>query len=308
MRARLLTVAVTGSDATDGVDVSSAASVSESPTSEGASPAAARPRALIVTVYGLYAREVGGWIGVGSLIRLMAQLGVEEPAVRSSISRLKRRGILEAERVDGAAGYALSSRARQILDDGDRRIFERRRATADDGWVLAVFSVPESERRQRHLLRSRLSWLGFGTVGNGVWIAPGHIESETRDALERAGLSSYVDLFRASYRGFAELRDQVARWWDLESLDARYRDFDKAHAPVLASWRARRGRDDEGEAFADYVRALTAWRRLPFLDPGLAPELLPRDWMGTRAADTFFALQRRLDAPAHRFVDGVRTR
>ena len=165
------------------------------------SAATARPRALIVSVYGLYAREVGGWISVSSLIRLMSRLGVEEAAVRSSISRLKRRGILEAERVDGSAGYALSSEARQILDDGDRRIFERRRATLAEGWILAVFSVPESERRQRHLLRSRLSWLGFGTVGNGVWIAPGHLEEETRFALERHGLASYVDLFHASYRG-----------------------------------------------------------------------------------------------------------
>jgi phenylacetic acid degradation operon negative regulatory protein len=270
------------------------------------SAATARPRALIVSVYGLYAREVGGWISVSSLIRLMSRLGVEEAAVRSSISRLKRRGILEAERVDGSAGYALSSEARQILDDGDRRIFERRRATLAEGWVLAVFSVPESERRQRHLLRSRLSWLGFGTVGNGVWIAPGHLEEETRLALERHGLASYVDLFHAAYRGFADLPAEVRSWWDLDGLDALYRQFDEAHGPVLTSWRQRRRKDDEGEAFADYVRALTAWRRLPYLDPGLAPDLLPRDWMGARAADTFFALRRRLEAPAHRFVEHVR--
>jgi len=55
---------------------------------------AAPPRSLIVTVYGLYAREVGGWIGVGTLIRLLSELGVDAQAVRSSISRLKRREIL----------------------------------------------------------------------------------------------------------------------------------------------------------------------------------------------------------------------
>src|SRR5689334_6651308 len=55
----------------------------------------AQPRALIVTVYGLYAREAGGWLSVASLIRLMAELGSDEPAVRSSISRLKQRGVLE---------------------------------------------------------------------------------------------------------------------------------------------------------------------------------------------------------------------
>src|SRR5690349_1707124 len=67
-----------------------------------------QPRALIVTVYGLYAREDGGWLSIATLIRLLAELGVDEPAVRSSISRLKRRGLLVPQRQDGAAGYGLS--------------------------------------------------------------------------------------------------------------------------------------------------------------------------------------------------------
>lgn len=265
-----------------------------------------RPRALIVTIYGLYAREVGGWLSVSALIRLMAGLGVDEPAVRSSISRLKRRGVLEAERIDGTAGYTLSASARQILDDGDRRIFARPRAGLDDEWIIAVFSVPESERSKRHTLRSRLTWLGFGTVASGVWIAPGHLEAEARDTIERHGLTDYVDLFRARHVGVTPTSEKVAAWWDLDELDRLYAEFDERFAPTLAAWRSRRRRDDEGEAFADYVRVLTAWRRLPYLDPGLAPELLPRDWAGSTAADLFFGLKRRIEAPAHRFVEQVR--
>jgi phenylacetic acid degradation operon negative regulatory protein len=265
---------------------------------EGAPVGSSRPRALIVTVYGLYAREAGGWISVSALITLMRELGVEEPAVRSSISRLKRRGILVAERQDGQAGYALSARAREILEEGDRRIFERPRASVEDGWVLAVFSVPESERRQRHMLRSRLAWLGFGTVSAGVWIAPRHLEDETRDVLERYELSAYVDLFSGSYLGFAALADEVASWWDLDSLQELYAAFHESYTPVLRRWK-RRSTVDGAEAFADYVRALTAWRHLPFLDPGLPPELLPRRWKGAAAADLFAELRRRLEAAAH---------
>lgn len=258
-----------------------------------------------MTVYGLYAREHGGWLGVASLIRLLAEAGVDEPSVRSSISRLKRRGILVAERIDGVAGYALSAQARAILDEGDRRIFERRRATPDEGWVLAVFSVPETERDKRHQLRSRLSWLGFGTVSAGVWIAPAHLFGEARDALDRDGLAAYVDLFTAQYRAFADVRGQVPRWWDLDRLQALYQDFLADHGRLLTRYRRQR-RIDDRQAFADYVRALTAWRRLPYSDPGLAPELLPRGWQGVRAAETFFELRRLLDEPAHRFVESVR--
>ncbi|QWF85942.1 PaaX family transcriptional regulator [Amycolatopsis sp. CA-230715] len=263
-----------------------------------------QPRALIVTLYGLYAREVGGALSVSVLIRLMATVGVDESAVRSSISRLKRRGVLVARKVSGAAGYALSERGRAILVEGDRRIFDRHRADAGDGWLVAVFSVPESEREKRHRLRSRLSWLGFGTVASGVWIAPVHIEPAARDALAADGLADYVDLFRAEYVAFRPAPERVARWWDLDALERMYAEFAAEYRPVSARWRRKR-RDDDEAAFADYVQVLTHWRRLPYLDPGLPADLLPGDWRGAQAADLFFALHERLGAPAHRYAETV---
>jgi phenylacetic acid degradation operon negative regulatory protein len=256
----------------------------------------AQPRTLIVTIYGLYVREAGGWLIVASLIRLMAELGSEEPAVRSSISRLKQRGVLEARREGGTAGYALSSHGQAILAEGDQRIFDRPRASLSDGWLLAVFSVPERERSQRHALRSRLVWLGFGTVSAGVWIAPGNLAGETAEVLERHGLAGYVDLFRADYLAFGDVAEQVARWWDLGRLQGLYQAFLDDAGPVLARWDGPPA--GGGGAFADYVRALTAWRRLPFLDPGLPAELLPAGWNGVAAAAAFAALRERLAGPA----------
>ena len=260
----------------------------------------AQPRALIVTIYGLYAREAGGWLSVASLIRLMAELGSDEPAVRSSISRLKQRGVLESRREEGTAGYALSRRGQAMLAEGDQRIFDRPRASLSDGWLLAVFSVPERERSRRHALRSRLVWLGFGTVSAGVWIAPGHLASETAEVLEHYQLAGYVDLFRADYLAFGDVAEQVAHWWDLGRLQGLYQAFLDDAEPVLARWdSARAARAGlAGEAFASYTRALTAWRRLPFLDPGLPAELLPGGWNGLQAAAAFGALRERLAGPA----------
>lgn len=264
-----------------------------------------RPRSLIVTIFGAYAREADGWLSVAALVRLLAAVGVEEPAVRSSVSRLKRRGVLVAERRAGAAGYGLSEVFRTEFDEGDRRIFSRPAGLLDDGWVLAAFSVPESERRMRHQLRSRLTWLGFGTVAPGVRVAPAHLADDTRRVLARVGLAAYVDLFRADYLDFADLSEQVSRWWDLDELAREYGGFLDAWQPVLANWRRRRSVDPR-DAFRDYMGALDAWRRLPFLDPGLPAELLPRGWQGTKAADVFFGLRERLAPSAHEFVDDAR--
>ncbi len=266
---------------------------------------AAQPRALIVTVYGLYARKAGGWLSVSVLIRLMAELGVDEPAVRSAISRLKRRGLLEPERRDGLAGYALSPAGREVLDEGDERIFHQPGVSLASGWLLAVFSVPESERQRRHTLRSRLTWLGFGTAAPGVWIAPAHLYEATRATLERHDLDRYVNLFRADYLTYGDVSEAVGTWWDLTGLQRLYGEFLTTYRPVLTKWRRRSGPstpDHDAEAFADWVRALTAWRRLPYLDPGLPSEVLPADWKGTAAAALFHELQSRLATPAQSHV------
>jgi phenylacetic acid degradation operon negative regulatory protein len=273
---------------------------------EAVSPAGVlQPRQLIVTLYGLYARERGGWLSIAAVVRLMAALGVEEPAVRSSISRLKRRGLLDARRVDGVAGYALTEVAQEILADGDARIFGRRRAEAADGWLLVVFSVPESERDKRHQLRSLLTRLGFGTVAPGVWVAPGHLADEASEVLGRRGLAGYVELFRGAHLG--DVRDTVGRWWDLDQLHTRYAEFLDRQQPVRERVAAG-GSLDADQAFADYVRLLTDWRQLPYADPGLPLALLPADWNGVRAADLFGELSDRLAGPAHdharRLIDG----
>ena len=261
----------------------------------------ARPRHLIVTVYGLYARSDGGWLSVAALIRLLAELGVDEPAVRSAISRLKRRGILEAQRQEGSAGYRLSAQAVAILREGDARIFRQRRAALADGWLLAVFSVPEAERHRRHVLRSELTRLGFGMVAPGVWIVPAHPQDATAETLRRLGLDAYADLFHADHLAFGDPAGKIRRWWDLDELERRYEAFIQAYEPTLERTGPYRG----GEAFAQYVRVLTDWRQLPYLDPGLPAELLPEGWVGIRAAEEFFALRSMLEGPARGYVTSV---
>ena len=289
----------------------------------------ARLRHLIVTIYGLYARSDGGWLSIASLIRLLADLGVDEPAVRSAISRLKRRGILVARRQDGSAGYQLSAEALAILREGDARIFRRQRATIADGWLLAVFSVPESERQRRHVLRSELARLGFGMVAPGVWIVPAHPEDTTAETLRRLGLDSYADLFHAEHLAFGDPAAKIRGWWDLDELERRYQAFIQAYEPALRRWERSSGERSSGtagvagavgsaeghdggagstggrEAFADYVRALTDWRRLPYSDPGLPAELLPPDWIGLRATEAFFTLRSLLEEPARAYVRRV---
>jgi phenylacetic acid degradation operon negative regulatory protein len=164
--------------------------------------------------------------------------------------------------------------------------------------------VPEAERHRRHVLRSELTRLGFGMVAPGVWIVPAHPDDATAETLQRLGLDSYADLFHADHLAFGDPADKIGRWWDLDELERRYFAFSQAYEPILARLKRSGPRSGE-EAFAQYVRVLTDWRQLPYLDPGLPAELLPSGWIGIRAAEEFFALRSMLEEPARDYVTSV---
>lgn len=251
------------------------------------------PRRLITTLYGLYARERGNWLSVAGLVGLMHELGVDAASVRSSVSRLKRRGVLLSDRRDGRAGYALSPQTVEVLREGDRRIWSRPRATAEDGWLVVVFSVPESERDKRHTLRSTLQRLGFGSVAPGVWVAPGTAYEEALAAFDRLGLTGFTEFFRGDYLG-GNVSARVAEWWDLTEIERLYGEFLRAFTPL------RRVAPTPERAFRSYVPMLTAWRRMPYLDPGIPLAHLPTRWKGDAAAGLFIELDASLREPAKR--------
>lgn len=254
------------------------------------------PGSLIVSFAGSYLRQLGGAVAVADLIRALASVGVGESAVRQALSRLKTRGFLAPRRLAGRAAYALTDAGRSDLTSGDRRIFHRPTAGEADGWVLAVFSVPESERAQRHRLRSELSWLGFGTVASGVWVAPRPLAEPTRAVLAAAGLDRYVTWFAAHHLSPID----VAQWWDLPVLHAAYDGFLAAHRSALAAPELT----DE-QAFARYLRLIDDWRVFPRIDPGLPAALLPVGWPADAAWETFSALHDRWSEAGLRYVRGV---
>ena len=257
-----------------------------------------RPRSLLMTFFGAFLRRLGGWIAVADLIALMADVGLDEQAVRSAVSRLKRRGVIAAERRGGAAGYRLTEHGLAILEAGDARIFSRPRAEEPE-WLLVLFSVPETRRALRHTLRTRLAWLGLGSVGSAVWIGPAHVEPEVRLLVDELGVD--VQLFRAEHAGREPLVDAVASWWELDAIAAEYRAY-------LERWGGRRR---SARAFADYLRQLDDWRRIPFHDPGLPPAALPDDWPGNAAWALFDELRERLGPVALEHVEarvGLRAR
>lgn len=244
------------------------------------------PRDAVVTLFGGYLRAVGNWIAIADMVVLLDVLGIDEQSARSTIARLKRSGLLDAARHHGAAGYSASTELLGILAEGDVRLFQSQiAADLADGWVLVIFSVPETERHRRHQLRSRLTGLGCGPLTAGVWMAPRRVSADVRRTLDRLDLAKYSWLFEGSHVGFADLqragdgrdddrtdlRELVDRTWDIGQMSRHYAQFTARTERMLARW--SRGPHDPRTAFVDFTRLLEDWRRLAYQDPGLPDEV-----------------------------------
>jgi len=269
---------------------------------------ATRPQSLIITIYGAYSRPLGGWLSVAALLDLLAAVGVDDAAGRGALSRLKRRGILVAERRDTAAGYSLADATRRSFDLGDARVLERRSPPPDRGWVLAAFSIPEASRDVRYRLRSRLARVGFSQVSGGLWIAPRQLEPDLRNVVESLGLHELVDVFTAEHTGFTDTAQSVAQWWDLPAIGQTYAAFTREYGPLASSITRRRSRPEPESAFADYTRVLTAWRPIPYVDPGLPAIYLPKSWPGYRATEVFFTVHDALARSAMAYAREIASR
>lgn len=250
-----------------------------------------RHHQVIVSLFGLYARAYGGALPVATIVSLMQDVGVEPAGTRSSISRLKKRGVIQSVQVDKRNGYALADSVLTTFAEGDERIFHPRRASLDDRWLLATFTVPETKRNIRHQIRSALVRMGFGSVVPGLWIAPEHTKTETLAYFKRHGLEEYFEFFLAEHIGGTEIAKNLGSWWDLDSLDRLYLEFLDEYVSQLDHWRQKIAGDlnpqVEAAAFADHLLLVTQWRRLPYSDPGLPAELLPEGWNALKAEALF---------------------
>lgn len=274
-------------------------------------PSGPRHHQLIVSLFGLYARKYGGVLPVATIISLMKSVGVEASGTRSSISRLKKRGVIQSVRVQGRSGYSLADSVLATFTEGDDRIFHPRRATVEDRWLLATFTVPETQRNVRHQIRSALIRMGFGSVVPGLWIAPEHAKDAALAYFSRRGLQDYFEFFLAEHLRGDEIRQNLATWWDLTALEALYSEFVLTYEPLLETWRRQDNDSPDADmdemAFAEYLRLVTHWRRLPYSDPGLPAELLPEGWNALKAETIFLELNQRLAPMAERHAARVIT-
>lgn len=270
-----------------------------------------RPQDLIFTLFGDYFLHRAEPVWVGSLIDLLQALGLSEAAVRTTLSRMSGKGWLDSRRRGRHSFYHLTARGRQLLEEGERRIYHPPLDEPwDERWTLVAYSIPEDSRHLRDRLRVRLEWLGFGSLGNGLWISPHDPRDELIHAAGELGIREHLEIFRSEHVGFSDTEALLEACWDLPALHRRYLEFIDRLLPRFRKCKkglAEGGMADE-RAFVERVGLVHEYREFPGLDPYLPGALLPEDWAGECAIGLFNAFHDLLEEPAQRHLKSVLAR
>ena len=235
-----------------------------------------QPQHLLLTLLGDYFYDRTEYIPSAALVRLLGEFGITSAGSRAALSRLARRELLVSSKSGRNTSYALTERAAELMRQGARHVlsFGAAERSWDGNWTVVAFSVPERQRQARPVLRTRLRWLGFAPLYDGLWITPHPPTADLEALLDELKVgASTIFVGRMLER---EQSGPALAAWDLDELRAVYTEFIDEFDELLD--RVRSGEIGASEGLVARTTIMNRWRHMPSLDPELPGELLPADW------------------------------
>ena len=242
-----------------------------------------RTGSLIITVFGDAIVPRGGTVWLGSLIELLAPMGVNQRLVRTSVFRLTREGWLIAEKVGRRSYYGLTGAGRRRFEKAFKRVYSGGQPAWDGAWTLVILNQLDADRRRG--VRQELEWMGFGAFAPTVLAHPGVDRAELNASLQELGALDDVILFQTdTVDQFATrpLRRLVREAWNLDQLAEGYGEFLNQFRPLWNQMRKEKSLPPR-ECFLARTLLIHEYRKLLLRDPLLPDELLPADWEGRAA-------------------------
>lgn len=240
-----------------------------------------RAGSLITTVFGDSIAPRGGTVWLGSLIRAMAEFGISERLVRTSVYRLGKDGWLQSKLIGRRSFYSLTEEGRAKFAVATHRIYGEPATGWDGTWCLMLLSGLDAALRET--VRRESAWLGFGALSANVLAHPSPDLADLAVTLKRIGAGEDVVVVRGrTIKTDEGMRKLVHSAWNLDDIDRRYEQFVNRFRPLYTAFRQARNIDAK-TAFVARTLLIQEYRKVLLRDPQLPAELLPAGWHGTAA-------------------------
>jgi phenylacetic acid degradation operon negative regulatory protein len=263
----------------------------------------ARPssaRALLLVVIGEFVWPTGQPAWSSTLLSALSEFGIEPNAGRKALQRIAATGITTSGREANRVRWNVTQKGDRILRAGWERTYgwHARNTEWDGRWLVLSVTVPESQRKLRHHLQSRLLWAGLGSPAPGEWLTPHWARGEqVAEIVRQLGLDEQAHSFTGELGPLGDPLRLVRAAWNLDDLDKDYRTFIDAYS--------RRQPRTDRDHFRARVELVQDWRRFPYLDPDLPAAYLPESWPGAEASTLFTERYQAWKEPSGRYWDTV---
>ena len=182
--------------------------------------------------------------------------------------------------------YAMTDRCAWMVAEGRRLTLDFTGAMRswDGRWTLVSYSIAQERRAQRALLRTRLRWLGFAPMQDGLWVSPRPPGQLLHEALADLGVGSCAVFVADPVPGSRPARSAVGMGSRRGACRVRGSSSTSSR-PVSENLRS--GRVSASEALIARTRLTYRWFAFANSQAELPEALLPADWPGAVARRLF---------------------
>jgi phenylacetic acid degradation operon negative regulatory protein len=210
-------------------------------------------------------------LSMNQLMLLASPFSITETNVRSALSRMHSRNVIEVRKEGRTAFYRIGARGKRIGSNVGRHFREPDWSGWNGSYWAAAFSLSDS--RARYRLQKKLLAYRFRALYPGLWIRPFHPDENVPDVFKDLIQAGGFDLFNGTFVGEIS-RERIAELYDLEATAAT---LQQTLTAAQRSSKAISTLSPEA-AFVEWLITGDALVKALVQDPLLPPALLPDTW------------------------------
>lgn len=247
-------------------------------------------------------------IPLKKIFRLLEPFQKNETAIRMGLSREIQNGQLVNVKHGNEIFYRITDSVIEGFKhwmktmDFNREKIDLQLADWDGTWSVMALEDQAAKKEGAEFFESLNQW-SFGCFNKSMWISPYHFPAEMKTLLDKFITNHEYTLFASRLAGSGKPETLVRKIWPVGELALRYRQFldqisestDQADHGLFK---------DGGELPALYRFGLDYFEIIQD-DPRLPLKILPPDWPGLEAVQSFNRLREKLLPGARKFVNGI---
>lgn len=258
---------------------------------------------LILTIFGDFVSEHGGTIWLGSLIKLVERLGINQRLVRTTVFRLTEKGILQSRQVGRRSFYSLTDKGFRQYSSAAERIYRYHESQWDGEWCLVFTTLQNLDKKDRERFQNELIWLGFNRLSNGVYAHPLVKLEVVNKVVKELQLENSVVVMQARASGDDPLSvsgNMIKYCFNIFEMKQEYQEHIDFFREILQSAETTANKSAEA-CFLIRLLLIHKYRRILLREPEIPYELMPPECLSHEARSITERLYKLICNPAEAY-------